>query len=140
MEAALKNQLLKILHNIEASGSVGIYYGEPWEAYTLEGGKSIVWEMPTVCAISKGRLVQYLNELVVLAKTVTPEVEPIAYVPGYENQHARLEIYVPEELEEQIDDLVIQRAHDIFMETGYDIGVMTFEKSRLQQEITEANL
>jgi hypothetical protein len=59
-------------------------------------------------------------------------VEPVANIPGYENQHTRLEVYVPDEFEEQIHDLVIQRAHDIFIETGYDIGVMAFEKSQME--------
>jgi hypothetical protein len=136
MEAALKNQLLKILHNIEASGSIGIYYGEPWETYTLEGGKSIVWEMPTVRAASKRRLVQYLNELIALAKTITIDVGADAHVPGFENQHARLEIYVPDELEEQISDLVSQRTHEIFIESGYDIGAIVFEKSELLETAT----
>lgn len=122
----------EIIRGIEASGSIGIYYGEPNEVYSLDGGKPIVWEMPTIRAISKRRLIQYLNELVALAKTITQDVETDAHIPGDENQHARLTMYVPDEFEEQIDELVIQRVCDIFIETGYDIGVMVYEKSQLQ--------
>jgi hypothetical protein len=41
---------------------------------------------------------------------------------------------VPDELEEQIDELVSQRAHDIFIDTGYDIAALVYEKSDLQAE------
>jgi len=126
----------EIIRTIEASGSVGIYFGDPNEVYALEDGKPILWDMSTIRAISKRRLVQYLNELIALAKTVTIDVEADAHVPGFENQHARLEIYVPDELEEQISDLVSQRTHEIFIESGYDIGASVFEKSELLETAT----
>jgi len=126
----------EIIRTIEASGSVGIYYGEANEVYTLKDGTPIVWEAPSISAISKRRLVQYLNELIALAKTVTIDVEADAHIPGFENQHARLEIYVPDELEEQISDLVSQRTHEIFIESGYDIGAIVFEKSELLETAT----
>jgi hypothetical protein len=91
--------------------------------------------------ISKRQLQKYLEELIALAKTVTPDVEAVIEIPGAEEQHAWLRIYVPDELEEQIGDLVSQRAHDIFIKTGYDIAAIVYEKSQLSQELmTEANL
>jgi len=144
LQTKMKNETSKtfdttgeeIIRTIEASGSVGIYFGDPNEVYALDDGKPILWDMPTIRVISKRRLVQYLNELIALAKTVTPDVEAEAHVPGFENQHARLEIYVPDELEEQISDLVSQRTHEIFIDTGYDIGASVFEKSELLETAT----
>lgn len=76
---------------------------------------------------------QYLNELVALAKTITSDVEAAVNIPGVEGQHAWLKIYVPDELEEQISELVSERVLGIFMETGYDIGAVIYEKSELEQ-------
>jgi len=84
--------------------------------------------------ISKKQLQQHLKELIDLAKTVTPDVEFITQIPGDEEQHAWIKIYVPDELEEQISDLVSERVYDIFMETGYDIAAIAYEKSRLGAE------
>jgi len=88
---------------------------------------------------SKRRVQQYLNELVALAKTITPDVEYISHIPGDEGQHAWLKLYVPDELEEQIDDLILQRISDIFIETGYDIAAIAYEKSQLQHTTAEAD-
>ncbi len=88
--------------------------------------------------ISKRRVQKYLNELVALAKTVTPDVEFVSHIPGDEGQHAWLKLYVPDEFEEQIDDLIVDRANDIFIETGYDIAAIAYEKSLLQPTVAEA--
>lgn len=87
--------------------------------------------------ISKKQLHKHLDELIALAKTVAPEVQATFDIPGYEGQHARLEIYVPDELEEPVSDLISQRAHDIFIDTGYDIAAIVYEKSDLQNETLE---
>jgi hypothetical protein len=90
--------------------------------------------------ISKKQLQKYINELIALAQSITPDVQAIVHIPGDEGQHAWLKIHVPDELEEQIGDLVSQRAHDIFIETGYDIGAIVYEKSQLQEMEAETNL
>lgn len=118
-----------IMLPIEASWSSSFYYDDVQEIHTLEGGIPIVWEWKPIRAISKRQLVQYLNELVALAKTITPDVEAEVNIPGVEGQHAWMKMYVREEFEEQIDDLICERVHDIFMETGYDIGAIVYEKS-----------
>jgi hypothetical protein len=90
--------------------------------------------------ISKKQLQKYLDELIELAKTVTSDVETVVRIPGLEEQHAWLEIYAPDELAEQIGDLIVQRAHDIFIETGYDIGAIVYEKSQAQEQAAETIL
>lgn len=87
-------------------------------------------------SISKKQLQKYVDELVTLAKSVTPEVNTLVQIPGYEDQHAWLEIYVPEEYDDQVQDLVSERANDLFIDTGYDIGVIVHENSRLPQAET----
>ena len=82
--------------------------------------------------ISKKQLQQHLNELIALAKTVTPDVQAEIEIPGVEGQHAWLRLYVPDELEEQIDDLISERVYEIFIDTGCDIAALVYEKSQLQ--------
>ena len=87
----------------------------------------------TETKISKRQLQRHLDELIALAKTVTPDVEAVIQIPGDEGQHAWLKLYVPAELEERIDDLISDRVYDIFIDTGYDIAAIVYEKSQLQQ-------
>ena len=96
--------------------------------------------MKTKKTISKTRLQKYLDELIALAKTVTADVEAVIEIPGAEGQHAWLKLYVPDELEEEVDELIGQRAHDIFIETGYDIAVLVYEKSQAQELAVETTL
>ena len=46
---------------------------------------------------------------------------------------AWIEVSVPDEQEEAVHDALIQRAHEIFMEEGYDIGVHVTERSAQQK-------
>ena len=82
---------------------------------------------------------QYLNDLIALAKTVTPDVEPITHIPGDEEQHAWLKLYVPDEFVDQVDDLISERVYDIFINDGYDIAALAYEKSLLQNSPVEEN-
>jgi hypothetical protein len=88
--------------------------------------------------VSKRRLQQYLNELVALAKTVTPDVEPITHIPGDEEQHAWLKLYVPDEFVDQVDDLISERVYEIFIKEGYDIAAIAYDKSLLHHTPVEA--
>jgi len=96
--------------------------------------------MKNKLSISKRQLQNYLNELIALAKTVTPGIETTIHIPGNDGQHAWIEIYAPEELVDQIEDLVCERADDILIQTGYDIGVIVFEKPELQSLVAETTL
>jgi len=96
--------------------------------------------MKNKLSISKRQLQNYLNQLIALAKTVTPNIETTVHIPGNDGQHAWIEIYAPEELVDQIEDLVCERADDILIKTGCDIGVIVFEKSELQALTSETSL
>lgn len=87
--------------------------------------------MKTKRPISPKQLKKYLDELIALAKTVTPDVHAEIQMPGDDGQHAWLRLYVPDELEEPIDDLISERVYEIFIETGYDIAALVYEKSQL---------
>lgn len=88
--------------------------------------------MKTKLRITKRQLQKHLDELIALAKTVTPDVQPVIEIPGAEGQHAWLFLYVPDELEEQIEDLIDERIYNLFIDTGYDIAALVYEKSQLQ--------
>ena len=88
--------------------------------------------MNTPKRVSKRQLQRHLNELIALAKTVTPDVKNEIRIPGSEGQHAWLLLYVPDELEEKISELISERVYDIFIQTGYDIAALVYEKSQLQ--------
>lgn len=90
--------------------------------------------------ISERQLQNYLKELIALAQTVTPEVETIVNIPGDDGQHAWIEIYAPDELVDRIEDLICERADDILIETGCDIGVIVFEKSPTPKFTAETTL
>ncbi|MCI0697297.1 hypothetical protein L0337_35495 [candidate division KSB1 bacterium] len=93
--------------------------------------------MKAKSVISKRQLRKHLDELIALAKSVTPDVQTEILIPGDEGQHAWLKVFVPDELEERVHDLIVERANDIFIETGYDIAAIAYEKSRLQSETAE---
>ena len=88
--------------------------------------------MKTSKTVSKRQLRKHLDELIALAKSVTPDVQTEITIPGSEGQHAWLFIYVSDELEEQIDELISERVYEIFVKTGYDIAALVYEKSQLQ--------
>jgi hypothetical protein len=81
---------------------------------------------------SKRRLERYIGELCSLAKELCPEAE-IEVEPGIDELDAWIEVIVPDEKEEDVHDALIQRAHDIFMDEGYDIGVHVTERSAHEQ-------
>jgi hypothetical protein len=95
--------------------------------------------MKTKKTISKRQLQKYLDELIAIAENITPDVKTVVQIPGVEGQHAWLEIYVPDEIEEQIGDLVSERVLDIFSETGYDIGAIVHGNSEPQNLAAETN-
>jgi hypothetical protein len=95
--------------------------------------------MKTSKTISKRRLQKYLDDLIALAKNLTPEVETVIQIPGDDGQHAWLEIYVPDELVDQADALISERVYDMFVIEGYDIGAIVYEKSQLQPMAATAN-
>jgi len=88
-------------------------------------------------SISKKQIQNHINELLTLARRVTSDVKSEVYIPGVEGQHAWLNVYVPDKLADKIHDMVVQRSHDIFMATGYDIGVVVHEKSQLRNPIAK---
>ncbi len=95
--------------------------------------------MSTLKRISKKQLQRHLENLIALAKTVTPEVTAEITTPGNEGQHAWLMLYVPDELEERISEIISEHVYDIFVETGYDIAALVYEQSQMQNAATKAN-
>ena len=83
---------------------------------------------------------QLLDELIALAKTVTSDVEAVITIPGDDGQHAWLKLYVPDEFVDHVDDLISERVYEIFINDGYDIAALAYEKSLLQHTAAEAKV
>lgn len=77
---------------------------------------------------SRRRLERLIGELCSLAKDLCPEAA-VEVEPGVDELDAWIEVIVPDEKEEEVHDALIQRAHELFMEEGYDIGVHVTERS-----------
>ena len=77
---------------------------------------------------SRRRVERRIGELCSLAKDLCPEAA-VEVDPGVDELEAWSEVSVPDEQEEAVHDALIQRAHEIFMEEGYDIGVHVTERS-----------
>lgn len=77
---------------------------------------------------SKRRLERLTGELCSLVKDRCPEAE-IEVQPGLEELDAWIEVIVPDDKEEEVHGALIERAHEIFMDEGYDIGVHVTERS-----------
>ncbi|MFN3420155.1 MAG: hypothetical protein ACK40X_00335 [Armatimonadota bacterium] len=79
---------------------------------------------------SKRRLKQLINELIDYAKELCPEAEVVGIkIPGHEELDAVVNIVVPDEKYEEVDDAIAHREHEIFMTEGYDIGVRVLSRS-----------
>jgi hypothetical protein len=89
--------------------------------------------------VSKERVRKLVDELISLAKTVTPDVTAEVQIPGYEDQHAWRVLYVPSEYDDRIDDLISQRVYEIFVATGYHIGALVYDKSESPDVSISAN-
>ena len=96
--------------------------------------RNLPFKMNAKRRISNRRLREYLEELTAIARSITPDVTTRVQIPGHDGQDAWLEIYVPDELEEKIDELVIEHLAKIFMESGCDIGAIVYENSGLAED------
>ncbi len=95
--------------------------------------------MKTTKRISRKQLQKHIDGLIALAKTVTPDVTSEILIPGYDGQHAWLSLYVPDEFDDQIDELVSERVYDIFVNSDYDIGALVYDKSQLRNTVISTN-
>lgn len=80
-------------------------------------------------SFSKRRLERHILELCSLVKDLCPDAEIEIHVPGFGGLDAWLDIVVDDDKVLEVHDALSQRAFEIYMEEGYDIGKNVLEKS-----------
>lgn len=78
---------------------------------------------------SKRRLEQHVLALCSLAKDLCPDAEIEIHVPGFGGLDAWLDIIVDDDKVLEVHEALSQRAFEIYMEEGYDIGMNVVEQS-----------
>jgi hypothetical protein len=78
---------------------------------------------------SKRRLEQHVLALWSLAKDMCPDAEIEIHVPGFGGLDAWLDMVVDDDKVLEMDEALSQRAFEIYMEEGYDIGMNVVEWS-----------
>lgn len=80
-------------------------------------------------SFSKRRLEQHVLIVCSLAKDICPEAEIEIHIPGFGGLDAWLDVVVDDERVLEMDETMSQRAFEIYMEEGYDIGMNVIEWS-----------
>ncbi len=78
---------------------------------------------------SKRRLERHVLTLCSLAKDLCPDAEIEIHIPGFGGLDAWLDIVVDDDKEKEGQEGLSQRAFEIYMEEGYDIGKNVVERS-----------
>ncbi|MBI4530674.1 MAG: hypothetical protein HY709_04055 [Candidatus Latescibacteria bacterium] len=87
---------------------------------------------------SRRHLERFINELCSLAKDLCPEAEIEVRIPGYEESDAKIRVVVPDDTWDVVDEALSQRAYEIDVEEGYDIGVSVIERSHIERMVGKA--
>ncbi|MBI4532036.1 MAG: hypothetical protein HY709_11020 [Candidatus Latescibacteria bacterium] len=78
---------------------------------------------------SKRRLERHILALCLLVKDMCPDAEIEIHVPGFGGLDAWLDVVVNDDKVLDIDEALSQRAFEIYMEEGYEIGMNVIERS-----------
>ena len=74
-----------------------------------------------------------------MAKDLCPEAEIRIKIPGYEELDAFIEVVVPDEMVEEVDDRLHELTARIFDEENYWVGVYVVERSLRQPKREQGN-
>jgi hypothetical protein len=89
---------------------------------------------------SKRRLERYVLTLCSLTKDLCPDAEIEIRVPGLGGLDAWLDVVVDDDKEEEVQEALSQRAFDIYMEEGYDIGMNVIERSEHEKFLAKQRM
>jgi len=81
--------------------------------------------------MSRNRLEKFIAELAALAKDICPEAIIKISTNSLEGEDARMEILVPSDAFDAVDEAVVKRADEILDDEGYLIVAMVFEKEQV---------
>ncbi|MFN3420769.1 MAG: hypothetical protein ACK40X_03470 [Armatimonadota bacterium] len=86
----------------------------------------------------KDLLRQRVEELVAIAKHLSPDFLVFETKPPYEDEDIVLKVVVPKRLEERVQRALSKRRHEIFMDDGLFIGLQVrgVKKSEIIAETT----
>jgi len=82
---------------------------------------------------SRRRLERHVLTLCSLAKDLCPNAEIEIRVPGLGGLDAWLDVVVDDDKEAEVQEALSQRAFEIYMEKGYDIGMNVVERSEYEK-------
>ena len=81
--------------------------------------------------MSRNRLEKFIAELSGLTKDKCPEAMITVSTNSLEGEDASMEIIVPSDAFDAVDEAVLKRSDEIFDDEGYHIVVMVFEKEQV---------
>ncbi len=85
------------------------------------------WQKGRKMRLLRKMLQERINELMDLAKTIAPDAEVNVLEP-YEDEDAVIEVKVPAEKVDEVDEALMKRSTQIWLEEGFDIVPMVFAK------------
>ncbi|MFN4178704.1 MAG: hypothetical protein ACK4I8_00175 [Armatimonadota bacterium] len=81
---------------------------------------------------------QRLDELINLARSLSPDFLVVEETLPYENEVARLEFFVPARLKDRVRQALIKRSVEILLEDGFDIGIGVYGVKKSEMSIMTA--
>lgn len=79
---------------------------------------------------------KFINELVSLAKDLSPQAEVKVSTFSREGEDATIKIYVPSDRSDEVDDALNRRSYEILMEQGYQILPLVYERDEVAPATT----
>ncbi|MBM3236675.1 hypothetical protein FJZ31_10320 [Candidatus Poribacteria bacterium] len=77
------------------------------------------------------RVEKFIAELVSLAKDISPEAEIEISSVSIEGEDATIQVVTPDGKADEVHEALLHRRYDIFMDEGYDIIVMVYDREEL---------
>jgi len=84
------------------------------------------------------RLEKFIAELVSLAKDISPEAEIEISSVSIEGEDATIQVLVPPDKADEVNDALLHRSYDIFMDEGYQIVAIAYDREELAARMKSA--
>jgi hypothetical protein len=77
------------------------------------------------------RVEKFIAELVSMAKDISPEAKIKISNASIEGEDATIQALVPPDKADEVHEALLHRRYDIFMDEGYDIHVLVYDREEL---------